>query len=415
MTDFSEDSACTMNFENIPEMEDEWRNEIAEMTVLLQERRKPGQGGEVLRGVHPKSHGCLDAEFHVNDDLDCDLRVGLFAQPGRCFGAKLRYSNADVLKRPDVEKSVDEDGNTVVKHGSRGVGLKVLDVDGPVLLRDAEACNQDFLMINTPQFAFRNVRDYRRLTQALLAAEDAADPKLFFLPFELFQRGIVDGSGQVLPAPAGEPAENTALRNLFLSLGMFADYTPQDMAGMFAALKVVDKIQSSVVRNPLDAPYFTASPFRFGPDRVARFAIKPLGEMAPPAEFSAEEIETLPDDYLAQAVADRVAQGAEITLAFRVQIAGAADIEGKIDDMIEDASQAWDEGRFPFVDVARIVIRPCGQREDLVDACKPLLFTPWHALAAHEPLGGINRLRKPVYSGSAAFRRSAAASPQPAC
>ncbi len=77
--------------------------------------------------------------------------------------------------------------------------------------------------------------------------------------------------------------------------------------------------------------------------------------------------------------------------------------------MIENASIAWSEEEFPFVEVAQIVIHPVGQNEQLVDACKSLLFTPWHALAAHEPLGGINRLRKPVYSDSADFRRNAAA------
>ena len=75
--------------------------------------------------------------------------------------------------------------------------------------------------------------------------------------------------------------------------------------------------------------------------------------------------------------------------------------------MIENAAIAWSEKEFPFVEVAQIVIHPVGENEQLVDACKSLLFTPWHALAAHEPLGGINRLRKPVYSKSAESRRNA--------
>jgi hypothetical protein len=33
-----------------------------------------------------------------------------------------------------------------------------------------------------------------------------------------------------------------------------------------------------------------------------------------------------------------------------------------------------------------------------------LAFDPWHALAAHRPLGGINRIRNPAYRASAGFR-----------
>ena len=36
-------------------------------------------------------------------------------------------------------------------------------------------------------------------------------------------------------------------------------------------------------------------------------------------------------------------------------------------------------------------------------------FDPWHALAEHRPLGGINRARKAVYAASLKLRQSAAA------
>ena len=36
------------------------------------------------------------------------------------------------------------------------MAVKVLDVGGEVLAKDHEACNQDFLMINQPKFAFAN-------------------------------------------------------------------------------------------------------------------------------------------------------------------------------------------------------------------------------------------------------------------
>ncbi len=31
------------------------------------------------------------------------------------------------------------------------------------------------------------------------------------------------------------------------------------------------------------------------------------------------------------------------------------------------------------------------------EQCEAMAFSPWHSLAAHRPLGGINRLRQQVY------------------
>ncbi|WP_299849389.1 hypothetical protein [uncultured Roseovarius sp.] len=394
------------NFENIPEQEGDWRTEITAMMVQLQERRKAVQNSEILRGVHPKSHGCLDAEFSVNTCLDSRFKIGLFAEPGRSFKAKIRYSNADVLKRADLEVDEDESGNKVFKHGSRGMAIKVLDVDGPVYMEDGGAKNQDFLMINTPEFAFRNVRDYRRLTQVLLASADAADPELFFLPLKLLELGVLDPSGNLLPPQPSEPEIVKKLRLLFTSSDLFKDFSADDMRGALSSFAIVQKIQAKAVRDPIDARYFSAAPFRFGPDRVMRVSVEPVGGEQPVPPFSDAELAALDADYLSKALADRMACTEAIKLSFKIQIADAAQLEGKIDDMIENAAMAWDENDHPFTEVAQLTIHPPEQDVELVDRCKPLLFTPWHALNAHEPLGGINRLRKPVYSTSATFRRT---------
>ena len=121
----------------------------------------------LLRGVHPKSHGCVKAEFAVNDDLDESLRVGLFATPGKTFEAWIRYSNAAVLREDDL-KADDPDKKDERKNGSRGMAIKVLDVEGEMLSEDDGHSNQDFLMINTPEFAFANVRDYLRLNRVMM-------------------------------------------------------------------------------------------------------------------------------------------------------------------------------------------------------------------------------------------------------
>ena len=405
----SDDECSTqpVDFERIPDMEDKWRKEITAMTVTLQDKRKSVQKDEILRGVHPKSHGCLEAEFAVNCDISPELQVGLFAHPGQCFRAHIRYSNADVLERADLEKGHNAKGDRFLNHGSRGMAIKVLDVGSPVLLQEDGAQNQDFLMVNTPEFAFRNVRDYHRLTRVLCASADGADPSLFFLPGEMLKRGMMDMSGTLLPAPASEPPENTRLRAIFdANRDLFDGFAEEDMQGVISAATIVAKIQSTPVRNPIFAPYFSAAAFRFGRDRAMRFSVVPIDTAAVMSGTETEAFENFGDDYLSQALAKSVAENAPIKLSFRVQIAHRQDIENDIDGMIENAARAWDDTEFQHVEVAQITIDPHCKPDALVDTCKPLLFTPWHSLRDFEPLGGINRLRKPVYSTSAAFRRS---------
>ncbi|WP_377192792.1 hypothetical protein [Ruegeria meonggei] len=399
-------NSSSTNFECIPDEEGAWRNEIAALTVKLQEKRKSLQNGQVLRGVHPKSHGCLDAEFVVNSDVPENLQVGLFAHPRRRYGAKIRYSNADVLKRADIEKKKNSDGTKVMNHGSRGMAIKVLHVDGDTLLADGEMHNQDFLMVNTPEFAFRNVSDYRRLTAALVASEDGATPDLFFLPGVMLKLGMIDMSGNLAPTSASDTEQMMSLRAAFTQFHeVFADYTAADLQGVITASKVVEKIQKTAARSPHEATYFSAAPFQFGADRVMRYSVAPLEGDLSDAEFTQDQMAELHEDYLAQALEDALDSKTQIKLSFRIQVATADDIAGKEQEMIENAALPWDETNFQFVEVAQLVI-PCQLEPNLVDACKPLLFTPWHSLAEHKPLGGINRLRKPVYSASADFRRS---------
>ena len=66
----------------------------------------------------------------------------------------------------------------------------------------------------------------------------------------------------------------------------------------------------------------------------------------------------------------------------------------------EDPSVVWDEERSPYRAVATLVVEPqpawvYGESEREEDR---LLFSPWHGLAAHQPLGGVNRVRREALS-----------------
>ena len=94
-------------------------------------------------------------------------------------------------------------------------------------------------------------------------------------------------------------------------------------------------------------------------------------------------------------------QTGTVEFDFMVQVRG-----GGNDLEIENASKAWDETKHHFDKVARItIVAP----QDIDSAeqqaqCERLVFTPWHSLAAHQPIGSINRLRKAVYEASAQHR-----------
>jgi hypothetical protein len=73
---------------------------------------------------------------------------------------------------------------------------------------------------------------------------------------------------------------------------------------------------------------------------------------------------------------------------------------------IEDASKQWPEDKSPYRAVATLTVPPqesySNARQIFVD--EQLSFSPWHALAAHQPLGGIMRSRLRAYEEAQQFR-----------
>jgi hypothetical protein len=71
---------------------------------------------------------------------------------------------------------------------------------------------------------------------------------------------------------------------------------------------------------------------------------------------------------------------------------------------IENAAVVWPEETSPYQPIDRITVKPqlawSEARSSAVD--DGMLFSPWHGLAAHRPLGGIMRVRKAVYEAGTA-------------
>ena len=110
--------------------------------------------------------------------------------------------------------------------------------------------------------------------------------------------------------------------------------------------------------------------------------------------------EELPDDYFTRALAASL-RSEEAVFDFKVHVQTNAETMP-----VEDVSVEWSEQDSPPVTVATLRIRPqpVDPSSDVSAECESRSFNPWHALAEHRPIGGINRLRRVVYEASVAKR-----------
>lgn len=372
-------SRCPFEHIQDPDLEAKQIAETTELTVKLLDKRYP-LPKQVLRGVHPKSHGCVKATFTINHDIPSDLQVGLFAEPGKQFDAFIRFSNASALVGPDTTEIDPVTQKEVEEHGSRGMAIKVLDVGGDVLTDDNGAHNQDFLMINQPVFAFANTKDYLRLDRVLDRDNDVAAG--FFAPLQLQNPKITDEQRRSIIA--------------YMEAEDISEEDIQRIARTFNIIK--NDIQVTDIGNPLGINYFSAAPFLFGPDRVMKFSAQPCAQVPPEKSPPRPR----PDNYLRDALTETLNKNESLYFDFMLQVRSESDDLG-----IENASSLWDEAEHKFISVAKISIpapQPEVDSEEYKAHCEKLAFTPWHSLIEHQPIGSINRLRKSVYQVSAEHR-----------
>jgi hypothetical protein len=133
--------------------------EAAIARVLELSRRKFEQDyanvRPALRDQHPKSHGCVRADFVVGSDVPAELRYGIFAEP-RTYPAWIRFSSSSSRPQPDSRRD------------AHGMSIKVMGVDGEKILPgEREATTQDFVVANSPVFFCRSAADYVVLASSM--------------------------------------------------------------------------------------------------------------------------------------------------------------------------------------------------------------------------------------------------------
>jgi hypothetical protein len=323
---------------------------VAELsqTVLGMARTMADHTGHAMRGVHAKSHGILKGELIVPEGLPPVLAQGLFAKPGR-HDVVLRFSTSpgDIL---------DDSVST-----PRGLGMKVFGVDGGRLPGSEGATTQDFVLVNGKAFNAPNAKVFATNLSLLVATTDK-----------------FEGAKKVLSA---------ALRG--------TEKVVEALGGESALLKTLGGQAETHI---LGESFFSQVPIRYG-DYIAKVGVRPISPALTALTDAPLKANGVPN-VLRAAVRDFFSrQGGEWEFVVQLSTGG--------DDMpIEHAHKAWPEDQSPYVPVARLVVPSQNSWNETVQPKMndALAFSPWHGLAAHQPLGSIMRVRKAVYQASQDFR-----------
>ncbi len=303
--------------------------------------------GWAARGVHAKSHGLLEGELRVLPGLPKKLAQGLFAEPGT-YPVVMRISTnpGDIM---------DDSVST-----PRGMALKVIGVPGERLVGDSGA-TQDFVMANSPAFIAPDAGAFAGSVGLLAATTDTG-------------QGWKRGFSAVL----------RAMVSTLETIGV--------QAGTLKALG------GQPPTHPLGEVFYSQTPFRYGA-HVAKFSLVPTAPSLTALTNATVALAGRPN-ALRESVIDYFREH-DAEWELRVQL--------RTDEAtmpLENAAVAWPELKSPYVAVARVIVprQPAWNEARARQVDDALAFSPWNCLAAHEPLGSINRARHDTYAQSADFR-----------
>jgi hypothetical protein len=336
------------SFEALEQHEGDTQSDILDTLQKIQQTTY-AQGERPLRAMHAKSFGLLRGMLTVLPDLAPELAQGLF-QRAIAYPLVMRLSTSP----GDV---VDDSLST-----PRGLAIKVWGVQGPRLCGSVDEVTQDFVLMNGAGCHAKNGEGFARGLKLQAQTTDKA-PSL-----KKIVSGVLRGTESLVERATGK---NPALVN-------------------FGGQRET---------HPLGDAYYSVTPYLYG-HYMAKFCVAPI---SPQLRRLTDRELVLKDspDGLRDAVMHFFGQHGGVW-ELRVQL--CTDLQKM---PVEDASVVWPEEESPYVPVARIEV-PAQQawseeRSRVID--EGYSFSPWHGLAAHRPLGSINRLRKQAYEEASRFRR----------
>ena len=306
--------------------------------------------GSAVRGIHAKGHAIVEGTLEVLANLPPELAQGLFAMPGK-FETLMRFSTlpGDIL---DDSVSVP-----------RGLAIKLFDVPGDRLPGSEQDGTQDFVLVNGPAFASSTPKTFLANLKLLAATTDRAEgfKKAFSVTMQTLDT-VLETVGVASPA--------------------------------------IQTLGGAPNTHPLGETYYSQVPIRYG-DFIAKISLAPVSPNL--TDLTGDKINASGrPDALREDMRDTLVE-ADGIWELRVQL--CTDLEKM---PVEDASVLWDEALSPFRAVARLIVPAQLSWEQGVSNAKESAtsFSPWHGIAAFQPLGGINRARKPVYEQSVGYRGS---------
>ena len=145
----------------------------------------------------------------------------------------------------------------------------------------------------------------------------------------------------------------------------------------------------------VDIPYFSATPYLFGTGKAVKYVMKPTSPRR------SEKPHRLTESYLTDNLRNHLAHG---DATFDVCVQFQTDAEKM---PIEDAMVEWKEKDSPYRTVATIRIpSQAFESADRIGLAESIAFNPWSCLEPHQPLGGMNRARKAIYTELAKLRHA---------
>lgn len=227
------------------------------------------------------------------------------------------------------------------KKDLRGMAIKLIGVPGEKLLEQhPDAVTQDFVCVTSKTLQARSVHDFQKSLSALMAGG----------------------------------------RNLVW-------YALTHPVVVIRSLKQISRCS-----NLLQTSFFSTTPYRFGEGEnfAVKYAVVPQHES--PVSPRVHPSENFLKEQLIQDLAH-----ADFYFDFMIQLQ-----ENAVTMPIEDPTVEWSS---PFIKLATIRI-PKQQFNSSAQETygENLSFTPWHCIKEHQPLGGVNRARKAVYTALSAFR-----------
>lgn len=313
---------------------------MARANVAVADKHRHG-----LRDAHAKSHGIVRGELRVHADAPEAYRQGLFARAA-VFPVIVRFSSAPGDLRSDRLRA------------PHGMAVKVLHVEGERAVDDG-ADTQDFLLVNSPTLPFGTLDRYLKLQKILEAQPSLSDNQMDRQSRNARAlAAILKAAGRDLPVPL----EIASLKDSYI----------------------------------LSDTFHSMAALRHG-DFVAKISAKPLTpQLQPNAGWRAAG-----GDSAIRADIERFFSDGAADYDVRAQL--CADVDTM---PIEDASVLWREASSPHVSVATLHLPSQSTYSSArrVYADDVLSFSPWHAMAAHRPLGAIMRARAKAYPKSSDFR-----------